>query len=159
MSVPPPAADPDDAFSSVPYEKGFAFLFYLEQLVGGRDAFVPYLRAHVERFQHRSITTEVRPVNAPARPAARFRHAFVVPTLEPRLCNDYRRNGRLSFSRSLRTRPPAAPLQRSTGTSGSTAPACRRSCRPSTPHSPTPAPPWLRGMRLASDRASLAQPY
>ena len=52
--------DPDDAFSSVPYEKGFALLFYLEQLVGGRDAFVPYLRAHVERFQHRSITTEVR---------------------------------------------------------------------------------------------------
>lgn len=28
-------ADPDDAFSSVPYEKGSCFLFYLEQLVGG----------------------------------------------------------------------------------------------------------------------------
>ncbi len=27
--------DPDDAFSSVPYEKGFALLYYLEQLVGG----------------------------------------------------------------------------------------------------------------------------
>jgi len=27
--------DPDDAFSSVPYEKGFAFLYYLETLVGG----------------------------------------------------------------------------------------------------------------------------
>ena len=27
--------DPDDAFSSVPYEKGSCFLFYLEQLLGG----------------------------------------------------------------------------------------------------------------------------
>ncbi|WAR26484.1 LKHA4-like protein, partial [Mya arenaria] len=27
--------DPDEAFSSVPYEKGQAFLFYLEQLLGG----------------------------------------------------------------------------------------------------------------------------
>lgn len=27
--------DPDDAYSSVPYEKGFALLFYLEQLLGG----------------------------------------------------------------------------------------------------------------------------
>ena len=27
--------DPDDAFSSVPYEKGHTFLWYLEQLVGG----------------------------------------------------------------------------------------------------------------------------
>lgn len=27
--------DPDDAFSSVPYEKGFALLYHLEELVGG----------------------------------------------------------------------------------------------------------------------------
>lgn len=27
--------DPDDAFSTVPYEKGHTFLFYLEELVGG----------------------------------------------------------------------------------------------------------------------------
>ena len=27
--------DPDEAFSSVPYEKGFALLFYLEGLLGG----------------------------------------------------------------------------------------------------------------------------
>ena len=26
--------DPDDAFTSVPYEKGSTFLFYLEQLIG-----------------------------------------------------------------------------------------------------------------------------
>ncbi|WAR26563.1 LKHA4-like protein, partial [Mya arenaria] len=29
--------DPDESFSSVPYEKGQAFLFYLEQLLGGPD--------------------------------------------------------------------------------------------------------------------------
>lgn len=27
--------DPDEAFSSVPYEKGFALLFHLEELLGG----------------------------------------------------------------------------------------------------------------------------
>lgn len=27
--------DPDVAYSSIPYEKGFALLFYLEQLLGG----------------------------------------------------------------------------------------------------------------------------
>jgi len=50
--------DPDDVFSSVPYEKGFNFLFYLEQLVGGPAVFEPYLRKHVEKFSHTSITTD-----------------------------------------------------------------------------------------------------
>lgn len=27
--------DPDDAYNSVPYEKGHTFLFYLEDLLGG----------------------------------------------------------------------------------------------------------------------------
>ncbi|KAJ3285879.1 putative leukotriene A-4 hydrolase (LTA-4 hydrolase) (Leukotriene A(4) hydrolase) [Borealophlyctis nickersoniae] len=49
--------DPDDAFSSVPYEKGFNLLFYLEKLVGGASVFEPYLAAHVEKFSHTSITT------------------------------------------------------------------------------------------------------
>ncbi|CAI7586633.1 unnamed protein product [Penicillium manginii] len=36
--------DPDDAFSSVPYEKGFNFLFHLENLVGKAkfDKFIPH---------------------------------------------------------------------------------------------------------------------
>ncbi|PTU18651.1 hypothetical protein P175DRAFT_0442722 [Aspergillus ochraceoroseus IBT 24754] len=36
--------DPDDAFSSIPYEKGFNFLFHLENLVGKEkfDHFIPY---------------------------------------------------------------------------------------------------------------------
>lgn len=38
--------DPDDAFSSIPYEKGFNFIFYLEQLIGQEkfDKFIPYVR-------------------------------------------------------------------------------------------------------------------
>lgn len=36
--------DPDDAFSSIPYEKGFNFLYYLEKLVGKDkwDQFIPH---------------------------------------------------------------------------------------------------------------------
>lgn len=31
--------DPDDVFSSVPYEKGFNLLFYLENILGGPPVF------------------------------------------------------------------------------------------------------------------------
>ncbi|KAI1942814.1 Leucyl aminopeptidase yscIV [Ophidiomyces ophidiicola] len=36
--------DPDDAFSTVPYEKGFIFIFYLENLIGKEkfDKFIPH---------------------------------------------------------------------------------------------------------------------
>jgi leukotriene-A4 hydrolase len=36
--------DPDDAFSSIPYEKGFHFLYYLEKLIGKStwDKFIPH---------------------------------------------------------------------------------------------------------------------
>ncbi|KAJ3010494.1 Leukotriene A-4 hydrolase [Thoreauomyces humboldtii] len=50
--------DPDEAFSSVPYEKGFNFLFYLEKALGGAAVFEPYLKAHVTRFAHKSINTD-----------------------------------------------------------------------------------------------------
>lgn len=38
--------DPDDAFSSIPYEKGFTFLYFLEKLVGKDkwDKFIPHVR-------------------------------------------------------------------------------------------------------------------
>ena len=49
--------DPDDAFSSVPYEKGHTFLFYLEQLLGGPQVFEPFLRAYIEKFKFKSIDT------------------------------------------------------------------------------------------------------
>ena len=36
--------DPDDAFSSIPYEKGFTFLYYIEKLIGKDefDKFIPH---------------------------------------------------------------------------------------------------------------------
>jgi hypothetical protein len=49
--------DPDEAFSVVPYEKGYLFLRALEDAVG-REAFDAFLRGYVERFRFRSITSE-----------------------------------------------------------------------------------------------------
>ena len=51
--------DPDDAFSSVPYEKGFNFLFYLESLVGGPAVFDPFLKEYIQAHSYMSITTDV----------------------------------------------------------------------------------------------------
>ncbi|KAI8890225.1 leukotriene A-4 hydrol [Backusella circina FSU 941] len=51
-------ADPDDFFSKVPYEKGFNFLYHIEKVVGGPDIFEPYMKAYVENFASKSISTE-----------------------------------------------------------------------------------------------------
>ncbi|KAI7861636.1 peptidase family M1-domain-containing protein [Spinellus fusiger] len=50
--------DPDDYFSSVPYEKGFNLLYHLEKVLGGPAVFEPYMKAHVQRFASKSITTD-----------------------------------------------------------------------------------------------------
>lgn len=44
LSIPHKGIDPDDAFSTVPYEKGFHMIYYLERLVGRAnfDKFIPY---------------------------------------------------------------------------------------------------------------------
>ncbi|KAK3678322.1 Leucyl aminopeptidase yscIV [Recurvomyces mirabilis] len=46
--------DPDDAFSSIPYEKGFTFLYYLEKLVGIEkwNKFIPH---YFTEFRERSV--------------------------------------------------------------------------------------------------------
>ncbi len=49
--------DPDDAFSSVPYEKGSLFLFEMENKVG-REDFDQFLRSYFDTFQFQSLTTE-----------------------------------------------------------------------------------------------------
>ena len=49
--------DPDDAFSQVPYEKGYLFLRALEDAVG-RPAFDRFLRRYMDAFRFQSITTE-----------------------------------------------------------------------------------------------------
>ncbi|TIB14478.1 hypothetical protein E3P92_01911 [Wallemia ichthyophaga] len=49
--------DPDDGFSSVPYDKGANFLYYLEKTVGGLDVFLPFVRSYVQTFKGKSIAT------------------------------------------------------------------------------------------------------
>lgn len=49
--------DPDDAYSQVPYEKGYLFLRTLEEAVG-RERFDPFIHQYVGLFRFRSITTE-----------------------------------------------------------------------------------------------------
>jgi len=46
--------DPDDAFSDVPYEKGFAFLTYLEDLVGN-NTMQGFLRAYINKYSLQSV--------------------------------------------------------------------------------------------------------
>lgn len=47
----------DMAFSSVPYEKGFAFLKYLESLLG-LENFLGLLRSYLSSYQYRSVAAE-----------------------------------------------------------------------------------------------------
>jgi aminopeptidase N len=49
--------DPDDVFSSIPYEKGSRFLMLLER-TAGRERFDAFVRRYIERFRFTSITTE-----------------------------------------------------------------------------------------------------
>ncbi len=48
--------DPDDAFSEVPYEKGYLFLRWLESKVGS-EKFATFLRAYFDEFAFRSVDT------------------------------------------------------------------------------------------------------
>ncbi|XP_059059571.1 leukotriene A-4 hydrolase-like isoform X2 [Achroia grisella] len=52
------AVHPDDAFSTVPYEKGSLFLRYLEDLVGGPEVFDDFLRSYLNNFQKKSLNTD-----------------------------------------------------------------------------------------------------
>jgi leukotriene-A4 hydrolase len=50
--------DPDDAFSSVPYEKGSQFLYFLELTVGGAALFEPFLKAYVHKFANTTLVSD-----------------------------------------------------------------------------------------------------
>ncbi|KJH45033.1 putative leukotriene A-4 hydrolase/aminopeptidase [Dictyocaulus viviparus] len=50
--------DPDDAFSSIPYEKGSALLFTLEQLIGDSARFEKFLRTYIDKYALQSVTTD-----------------------------------------------------------------------------------------------------
>ncbi|HEY7377563.1 MAG TPA: M1 family metallopeptidase [Steroidobacteraceae bacterium] len=49
--------DPDDAFSFVPYEKGYLFLKYIEAKVG-RERMETFLHGYFDHFAFQSMTTE-----------------------------------------------------------------------------------------------------
>jgi leukotriene-A4 hydrolase len=49
--------DPDDAFSSIPYEKGARFVYVLEQYAG-RERFDEFIQKYIAAFRFTSITTE-----------------------------------------------------------------------------------------------------
>lgn len=49
--------DPDDAFSSVPYEKGFNLLFHLETILGGKEVFDPFIPHYFGKFKKQSLDT------------------------------------------------------------------------------------------------------
>mgnify|MGYP002630762365 CR=1 FL=1 len=57
LSPPLHDKDPDDAFSSVPYEKGFNLLNYLSGVVGGHVVFEEFARAYCARFMYATLTT------------------------------------------------------------------------------------------------------
>jgi leukotriene-A4 hydrolase len=49
--------DPDDVFSTIPYEKGAAFITLLDEAVG-REAFDAFIKRYIHTFQFQSLTTE-----------------------------------------------------------------------------------------------------
>lgn len=49
--------DPDDAYSTVAYEKGFNFLLYLERLVG-TDKFESFFQAYIKHFASKTVESE-----------------------------------------------------------------------------------------------------
>ena len=49
--------DPDDVYSSVPYEKGYLFLIAIERAVG-REVFDAFIRSYIADYQFTSMTTE-----------------------------------------------------------------------------------------------------
>lgn len=49
--------DPDDAFSSVPYEKGFNLLYSLERIVGA-DKFAGFMKAYFNHFKFSTVTSQ-----------------------------------------------------------------------------------------------------
>ncbi|VDN97374.1 unnamed protein product [Rodentolepis nana] len=48
---------PDDSFSIVPYKKGSLFLYYLEKKYG-KEAILKWLRAYIDNYREKSITTD-----------------------------------------------------------------------------------------------------
>uniref|UniRef100_A0A0N4ZBU2 Leuk-A4-hydro_C domain-containing protein n=1 Tax=Parastrongyloides trichosuri TaxID=131310 RepID=A0A0N4ZBU2_PARTI len=52
-------ADPDDAFSTIPYEKGSALLMYLEQILGDIPRFEAFIRDYIQKYAKKSVTSQI----------------------------------------------------------------------------------------------------
>ncbi|KAG6608965.1 leukotriene A-4 hydrolase/aminopeptidase [Phytophthora cinnamomi] len=50
--------DPDEVFSSIPYEKGFNFLHYLSTVVGGHEVFDKFAQAYIQEFKFKTVTSD-----------------------------------------------------------------------------------------------------
>ncbi|MBM4379692.1 MAG: M1 family metallopeptidase [Deltaproteobacteria bacterium] len=102
--------DPDEAFSQVPYEKGYLLLRALEQHVG-RPRFEAFARAYMARFRFGALTTEdfcafceaELPGALAAVKAEDYLDAPGIPVHAPRAHSE-----RLSALLGLGTRPPSA---------------------------------------------------
>ncbi|RLN88175.1 hypothetical protein BBJ28_00021372 [Nothophytophthora sp. Chile5] len=49
--------DPDEVFSSIPYEKGFNFLHFLSTVVGGHAVFDVFAQAYIQQFKFKTVTS------------------------------------------------------------------------------------------------------
>ncbi len=49
--------DPDDAFSTVPYERGFNLLYHIETKLGGKEKFDPFIPYYFNKFKYKSLDT------------------------------------------------------------------------------------------------------
>ncbi|KAF4676656.1 hypothetical protein FOL47_005607 [Perkinsus chesapeaki] len=50
--------DPDDSFSTVPYEKGASLLWYLQELVGGHEIFQSFVQKYFNAFAGSTVTSQ-----------------------------------------------------------------------------------------------------
>lgn len=50
--------DPDDAFSTVPYEKGCNLLTLIEQKIGGPKIFEPWLKSYIQKYSYKTCTSQ-----------------------------------------------------------------------------------------------------
>ncbi|KIJ45222.1 hypothetical protein M422DRAFT_59984 [Sphaerobolus stellatus SS14] len=48
--------DPDDAYSSIPYEKGANLILHIERTLGGLNVFLPFIKEYVNTFTGKSIS-------------------------------------------------------------------------------------------------------
>ncbi|GAB4820711.1 hypothetical protein N2152v2_007757 [Parachlorella kessleri] len=54
----PDDVDPDDVSSSICYEKGFYFIQYLQELVGGSAVFEDFFRDYLRHYQGKSLSSD-----------------------------------------------------------------------------------------------------